>query len=198
MSTDPTTEAQANITAELKQTAVVMKDASETLAASAAHASKLLSEQPLLAPTPEVITSATVSTEAPKTPRKRAKVSKRAAKKPKTVAKAPKKTKGVKASKGPSSGQSGPHIDALPWEKLNKKERLLLGCFNLDGSRETHTIESLAAEAFKGKAKNKAQANSWVRNALRRLMRSGRWLEKLEAGVYRLTPEARKNLPSSN
>lgn len=110
------------------------------------------------------------------------KAAKKAAKKVVKAAKAEKKEK-----RKATSGQSGPSIEALPWSALNKKEKLVIGCFNLKGEREVKTIEQIADEVFKGKAKNVKQANSWVRNSLRRLMRFGRWLEKVEPGKYRIT-----------
>lgn len=97
-----------------------------------------------------------------------------------------------------TSGQSGPAIEELPWNALNKKEKLLVGAFDLEGDREVRTIEQLAEQVFKGKAKNLKQANSWTRNSLRRLMRSGKWLEKTEPGKYRLTVGARKLLSAKD
>lgn len=110
--------------------------------------------------------------------------------------------KGLKRRKGKggvpaTTGQSGPAIEALPWDSLNRKEKLLIGCFNLEGEREVRSIGELAVAAFKTKAKNLAQANSWARNSLRRLIRSGKWLEKVEPGKYRLTPGGRKSLSNA-
>lgn len=110
--------------------------------------------------------------------------------------------KGLKKRKGKggvlaTTGQSGPTIEELPWDSLNRKEKLLIGCFNLEGEREVRSIGELAVAAFKTKAKNLAQANSWARNSLRRLMRSGKWLEKVEPGKYRLTPGGRKSLSNA-
>jgi hypothetical protein len=91
------------------------------------------------------------------------------------------------------SGQSGPRIKELAWDDLNKKEKILLGCFELKGDRETRTIEALAAEAFKTVSAKKA--NSHVRNSLRRLIR-GDLLEKPEPGSYRLSVLGRKIVKS--
>jgi hypothetical protein len=115
--------------------------------------------------------------------------------KTKTVAKATAK-KVAKAAKKvqrkATTGQSGPPIAELGLDDLNKKERLLVGCFDLEGERETRSIEQLGAEAFKHQPRKKQ--NSWARNSLRRLMRSAKWLEKTEPGKYRLTPWARTTL----
>lgn len=108
------------------------------------------------------------------------------------------KAKEAKEKRKATSGQSGPAIEELPWNALNKKEKLLIGCFNLEGEREIRTIEQLADEAFKSAAKSVKKANSWARNSLRRLMRSGKWLEKVEPGKYRLTPGARKMLSAKD
>lgn len=115
-----------------------------------------------------------------------------------TKAKKKHKVKAAPKARTGSTGQSGPQIDGLTWNDLNKKERLLVGCFDLEGDREVRTIDTLAEAAFKSKAKNLAQANSWARNSLRRLMRSGKWLEKVEPGKYRLTAYARKMLAAQD
>lgn len=125
-----------------------------------------------------------------------AKAEARAAKVAARAAKAKGAAKGAKAGKTarkakPVSGQSGPVIKGLTFDDLNKKEKLLLGCFEVKGEREVRTIEQLAAEAFKTAAHSLKKANSWVRNSLRRPVRCG-WLEKPEPGSYRLTPEGRK------
>ena len=91
----------------------------------------------------------------------------------------------------PVSGQSGPAIKELTFEDLNKKEKLLLGCFAAKGDREVRTIESLAAEAFKTVSAKKA--NSHARNSLRRPVRA-RLVEKPEPGSYRLTALGRKTV----
>lgn len=130
-----------------------------------------------------------------------AKEKKAAKAKAKVKASSPKKSapkKEAKEKRKAISGQSGPAIEELPWNALNKKEKLLVGCFNLEGEREVKTIEQMADEVFKGKAKNAKQSNSWTRNSLRRLMRSGKWLEKVEPGKYRLTASARKMLSAKD
>lgn len=102
------------------------------------------------------------------------------------------KAETAKTKHKPVSGQSGPRIAELVWDDLNKKERLVVGCFDLEGEREVRTIEQIGAEAFKSQTLKKQ--NSWTRNSLRRLMRSGKWLEKAEPGKYRLTQWARTSL----
>ena len=135
--------------------------------------------------------------DAPKPKRKytkRAKV--KAAAEPK--ADKPKKAKAKKEAKAkhkPVSGQSGPPIKGLTFEDLNKKEKLLLGCFELKGDREIRTISQLADEAFKTASVSVKKAESWVRNSLRRPIRSEpAWLEKTEPGSYRLTVYGRNQL----
>lgn len=124
-----------------------------------------------------------------------------AAKPKKKVAKAPRVAKAKATAKKAAaskrekatSGQSGPVIKDLKVEDLNKKERMLLGCFELKGEREVRTIEQLGAEAYKSQPLKKQ--NSWARNSLRRLVRSEpAWLEKTEPGKYRLTTHARQKL----
>lgn len=139
-----------------------------------------------------------VTPEKKKTLRKKAAV--RVTSKPKSVRKV--KTKAAKATAKKTAkktakhkattGQSGPPIKELGLDDLNKKERLLVGCFDLEGEREIRTIEQLGSEAFKNQTLKKQ--NSWARNSLRRLMRSGKWLEKTEPGKYRLTSWARTAL----
>jgi hypothetical protein len=104
------------------------------------------------------------------------------------------KAKAVKAApkRKPVSGQSGPRIAELAWDDLNKKEKLLLGVFDLEGEREVRTIEQIGSEAFKNQPLKKQ--NSWTRNSLRRVMRAGIWLEKTAPGKYRLTQAARTKL----
>jgi len=101
------------------------------------------------------------------------------------------KSKVTKAKHKPVSGQSGPAIKELTFEDLNKKEKLLLGCFEVKGDREVRTIDELAAEAFKTASVSVKKANSWARNSLRRPVRAG-LVEKPEPGSYRLTALGRK------
>ncbi len=112
------------------------------------------------------------------------------------VAKAAKAFKAAKAAKAaklkPTTGQSGPRIKSLGWEDMNKKEKLLLGCFDLKGEREVRSIEQLGKEAFRSQSTVKAY--SWARNSLRRLIRA-RLLEKVAPGSYRLAAETRAILP---
>jgi len=128
-------------------------------------------------------------------PKKKRKYTKRAKAVEKTIkAKSVKaKSKVAKAKHKPVSGQSGPAIKELTFEDLNKKEKLLLGCFEVKGDREVRTIEALAAEAFKTASVSVKKANSWARNSLRRPVRAG-LVEKPEPGSYRLTALGRKTV----
>jgi hypothetical protein len=108
-----------------------------------------------------------------------------------------KQAKILNPTKVPTSGQSAPPI-TLEWDKLNAKERKLIEF--LDGSgtgvRSIVTIPQLAAECFFGVAETEAQANSWVRNSLRRLARGGDsdWVEKFVRGSYRISVRGRMKL----
>jgi hypothetical protein len=126
---------------------------------------------------------------AKKAPKKTAKKAPKKA--PKAKAKAPKAPKPSQAEKV-SSGQAGPALD-LGVEQFSDKERKVLDVLNGSGSgsREIFTIEQLAAECWKSKTKK--QANSWVRNSLRRLVRAGA-IEKVERGQYRVSDSGRKKL----
>ena len=128
------------------------------------------------------------------------KVTKKAKKPAKAAAAAAPKAKVAKAAKAKVakaakskrkaiSGQSGPALK-LTFEDLNKKEKLLLGQFELKGDRETLTIEELA-DTFKAAAHSAKKANSWVRNSLRRPMRAS-LVEKPTPGSYRITQAGRK------
>jgi hypothetical protein len=124
---------------------------------------------------------------------------KKAAKAAPKKKKAPaKKSNGAKAAKGngkpksaPTSGQSGPPID-LSEKGLNAKELKILSA--LCNGQGTMTIKELATECFKGKAK--AQANSWVRNSLRRPARAG-LIEQVERGTYKATAKGKKHAAAS-
>ena len=125
---------------------------------------------------------------------KKAKTNGKGAKKAKGAKAKGAKAKGAKASKGkPTTGQSGPEIE-VKTEDLNAKESKVLDLLNGkgEGARETVTIPELT-KVFKNTADTKAQANSWVRNSLRRLVTSG-LVEKLERGSYRIAERARKRL----
>jgi predicted transcriptional regulator len=106
------------------------------------------------------------------------KSAKKSAKKSKSGKKLVTKTK-VKPTKA-RSGQSGPKIDVLPWEKMNEKERLVFK--TLARSKEL-TLEALAEKCFTKKGARKA--NSWARNSLRRLVRAG-LVKRVDEGTYRL------------
>ena len=97
----------------------------------------------------------------------RAKAKKAPAKK---AAKAPAKKAAPKQAGRSSSGQGGTSLD-LPIEKISAKEMRVVDVLNGAGSgtREIWTIADLAAAAWKSKSRK--QANSWVRNSLRRLIR---------------------------
>lgn len=91
-----------------------------------------------------------------------------------------------------TSGQSGP-----PMEKelsdLNQKEIRVLMFANGEGSgkRPEVTITEMAEGCWK--SKSKAVSNSWTRNSLRRLVRTG-MIEKLERGLYQISVSARKQI----
>jgi hypothetical protein len=108
--------------------------------------------------------------------------------KPVKAAKAAKEAKVVKAKAAkPTSGQSGPAL-TLRAADLNKNETKLLCSFGDYKGGEEIGIAELAKETFPSKPK--ATANSWVRNALRRLVRA--WLvDKTDRGTYKLTKAGR-------
>lgn len=97
-------------------------------------------------------------------------------------------------SRVPTSGQSGPPIK-LEFEKLNDKERKIVEYLDGAGTgpRSIITIPRLAAVCFKAEADSEAQAASWVRNSLRRLVR-GEWVEKFVRGSYRISQKGRMKL----
>ena len=103
--------------------------------------------------------------------------------------KEPKAKKEPKVKKAPSSGQSGPSLDGLEYEKLNANEKKLVDKLASEsessGANATLSIEDLA-KVFARSASDTKQANSWTRNALRRLVR-GNFVSKVERGSYRLT-----------
>jgi hypothetical protein len=207
MSTDAGTSEAASLSDELAKAAELLK--SKGLDHAAAH---LLA--PETAKTVEREEKAAEKTAAPKlkvvrTAAKAKSVRKVKAKaktavkakaqaKAKPAVKASAKAKTAKTAKAakhkPVSGQSGPRIAELGWEDLNKKEKLVIGVFDIEGEREVRTIEQIGAEAFQNQTLKKQ--NSWTRNSLRRLMRAGIWLEKVEPGKYRLTQAARTKLRS--
>jgi hypothetical protein len=93
-----------------------------------------------------------------------------------------------------SYGQKGGKLD-LELSDLNAKERKLLGVFNPNGARGEYMIEHLAM-VFGREAKNRMQAQSWVRNSLRRLVR-GKLVEHVGDGTYRMTLMARAMVKKS-
>jgi hypothetical protein len=135
----------------------------------------------------------TKKTAAKKTTAKKAAAAKKpAAKKPaakKAAKKAASKSNGEQKD-SPSSGQSGPPVD-LSKKALNAKEAKVLAA--LCNGKSSQKIAELAA-IFKGKAKS--QANSWVRNSLRRLVR-GSFVEQVERGTYKATAKGKKHQEST-
>lgn len=87
-----------------------------------------------------------------------------------------------------STGQSGPAIKDLTVEDLNDKETTIMLALGTEGHRTEKTIKQLADECFPNK--KKAQANSWIRNGLRRLVRA-KFLEKDGRGVFKHTVDGR-------
>jgi len=101
----------------------------------------------------------------------------------------------VKAKKVPVSGQSGSLRD-VPIETLNDKEKAVLARLNGSGkgARQTITISVLAMETnWTVSPESEAQANSWVRNCLRRLF-LGSWVDKPKRGSYQISAKGRKRL----
>lgn len=97
----------------------------------------------------------------------------------------------------PTSGQSGPEIE-LSVSDLNPRELRVVMFLNQSGQfgagtgkRQDFTIVEMAMGCWK--SKSKAQANSWVRNSLRRLVTSG-LIEKQERGLYRVAQKTRNAL----
>jgi len=137
-----------------------------------------------------------VEAEAPKKARKKraapkalkAKAEPKVKKAPKAK-KEPKVKAEPKVKKAPSSGQSGPALDGLEYDKLNANEKKLVDKLASEsessGGNAKLGIEDLA-KVFARSASDAKQANSWTRNALRRLIR-GNLVQKVERGSYRLT-----------
>lgn len=201
MSTDAATPdtSPVSVISELEQAQALLArlktqglDPAKALALLAPEAEKTAVDEPVVVKKPRKAKAVRAKTAA------KAVKTKTATKEPKKLARAQAAAtpKAAKPVRKPISGQSGPPIEDLPWSALNKKEKLLIGAFDLEGEREVRTIEQLA-EVFTN-AKNKAQAYSWARNSLRRPMRNGGWLEKLKAGEYRLTAAARKRLAAKD
>jgi hypothetical protein len=124
-----------------------------------------------------------------KAAKKAAKAEAKAAKK--VEAKEPKEPKAATEKKTPASGQSGAKIEGLGTEEcaLNDKEaELLVKGFGTTGHRTEQTIETLATAVWPNKKAK--QANSWVRNSMRRLVRGG-LVSKENRGHYLQTEEGR-------
>lgn len=83
-----------------------------------------------------------------------------------------------------ASGQSGPSVKI---EAVNAKEGKVLSALNHGSGQQK--ISEIAKGAFKGKVKS--QANSWVRNSLRRLVRGG-LVKQVSRGTYALTAKGKK------
>ena len=90
------------------------------------------------------------------------------------------------------SGQNGPTIE-LAVNDLNVKELRVLEALNASGRGERLqlTITETASGAFSREPA--ARGMSWVRNSLRRLVRSG-YVEKCARGCYRVTDIGRRRL----
>lgn len=80
----------------------------------------------------------------------------------------------------PKTGQSAV-IEPLNLVDLRPNERLIVQALAGD---QTLTIEALAMQCFTQQSPK--QANSWVRNALRRLVPGG-WATKIRPGLYALS-----------
>lgn len=121
----------------------------------------------------------------------KAKKSRPSGTKPAKVAKSKKAAK--KRTGPPHSGQSGPPLEDLGFDALNSKEEKVLNALagTNQGERKVRPLSELAEDCFSSQGKKKG--NSWARNALRRLVRGG-WVEKAEAGMYRVTEKGRKRL----
>lgn len=110
---------------------------------------------------------------------------------PKAVPEAKKAVPEAKKATYPS-GQNGPTID-LAVNDLNVKELRVLEALNASGRGERLqlTITEMASGAFSREPA--ARGMSWVRNSLRRLVRSG-YVEKCTRGCYRVTDIGRRRL----
>jgi hypothetical protein len=147
----------------------------------------LVEDAPAAAPVPTDPPVAAAKT--PKTPKK-AKTMPKTPKAPKAAKAAPPAEKPTTGKDAPSSGQSGPALK-LKGADVNKTERKVLGVFAGKGRPSAKTIGQMAEGAFP--TLKVAQANSWTRNSLRRLVRAG-FLTKLERGRYVITAAGRAAL----
>jgi hypothetical protein len=94
-----------------------------------------------------------------------------------------------KAAKTATTGQSGPPLKDLTAEDLNEKEVAVILALGTEGHRADKEISIMATECFPNK--KKAQANSWIRNGLRRLVRA-KLVEKTGKGLFKQTAEGRE------
>jgi hypothetical protein len=99
-----------------------------------------------------------------------------------------KAAKSPATKKSPGTGQSGSAIKNLTAEDLNPNETALMLALGTEGHRLPKSIKDLAAECFPHK--KKAQANSWARNGLRRLVRA-KLVERGARGVFKQSIEGR-------
>jgi hypothetical protein len=137
---------------------------------------------------------AATKAKANKPAKKKAQAKKKAKKPAKKPAKAKAKKPTKKSKKKPTTGQSGPPVD-VPFDTLNDKERKVVTFLNGKGKgpRNPLKIAEIAGACWPRMAK--AQANSWTRNSLRRLVCGG-WVEKKDGarGLYWITEKGRKRL----
>lgn len=105
-----------------------------------------------------------------------------------TSKKAPPKKAATKA-KPAKSGQGAGQIKLDP-ANLNTNEMKVLEA--LRASRSAMTLVEIAKAAFP--RKTRAQGNSWVRNALRRLVR-GLLVNKVDRGTYKVAPKGQGEDP---
>jgi hypothetical protein len=151
-----------------------------------------LEKAPVVAATPVV--AAPVAVAAPVVVvAAKAKVSSKAKAKPvkkakKSATKAKTKSKVVASG---MSGQSGPSIDRLPMDDLNKKERKVMEFLWTQPSAKPAKILDIALGCFS--TQPKPRRSSWVRNSLRRLARAS-LVERVDAGTYRLTAAGRRQV----
>lgn len=131
---------------------------------------------------------------------KKAKAKTKSVKPKKTAEKKPKvaKVREPKAPKAPKedgdlpkSGQSGPQISNMKFEKLNSNEQKVLRMMAASDAKTLRIVE-ISGATFERK-EGPEKANSWVRNALRRLVRAG-FVGKAERGTYKVTAAGRKVL----
>lgn len=87
-----------------------------------------------------------------------------------------------------TSGQSGPPIEHLAIDELNKKERKVLVYLFVAPKAK---ILEIALGCFS--TQPQVRRSSWVRNSLRRLVRAS-LVERVDAGTYKLTLRGRRQI----